>query len=162
MTPSPSTLAFFLPEPESEVSHMNETVASDETKKVVIVPLAAETLTVDTEEQITGGVRFSKTIVERDETVDPALMRQDVEVVRVPIGQFVETAPAPRQEGDTYIVPVVEEVLVVVKRLRVVEEIHLTRRQSEYHAPQTVTLRSEEAHIERWASAENATGDTLP
>ena len=136
----------------------NEADGLDRESSDVVVPLVAETLTVDKVEQVTGSVRVSKTVVEHEETVDPALMRQTVEVVRVPIDRFVEIAPAPRQEGDTYIVPVVEEVAVVVKRLRVVEEIHLTRRQSEYHAPQTVTLRSEEAQILR-TSAENETGD---
>lgn len=138
---------------------VNETFASNQTTDNVVVPLVAETVTVDTIEQTTGTVRVSKTVALHEETVDPTLLRQTVEVVRVPVDQFVETAPAPRQEGDTYIVPVIEEVLVVVKRLRVVEEIHLTRRQSEYHAPQTITLRSEEAHVERLA-AESKTGDT--
>jgi stress response protein YsnF len=47
------------------------------------------------------------------------------------------------------IVPILEEVLVVEKRLMVKEEIHITKQRVEKHAPQRVTLRREEAVIER-------------
>lgn len=51
-----------------------------------------------------------------------------VEVNRVPVNEEFEVAPGSRQEGDTLIVPVVEEVLVVSKRYRVIEEVHVTKR----------------------------------
>lgn len=35
--------------------------------------------------------------------------------------------PAARQEGNTLVVPVLEEVLIVDKRLSIKEEIHVTR-----------------------------------
>jgi uncharacterized protein (TIGR02271 family) len=50
-----------------------------------------------------------------------------VEVERVPVNEEFDTAPGTRQEGDTLIVPVVEEVLVVSKRYRVVEEVHVRK-----------------------------------
>lgn len=50
-----------------------------------------------------------------------------VEVERVPVGEEVDTAPEIRQEGDTLIVPVIEEVLVVTKRYRIVEEVHVRK-----------------------------------
>ena len=56
-----------------------------------------------------------------------------------------------RQEGDTLIVPVLEEVLVVEKRLLLKEEVRITRTRTEVHSPQAVTLRSEEAVIEEIA-----------
>ena len=43
----------------------------------------------------------------------------------------------------------VEEVLVVKKRLRATEEIRITKRRSVRHEPQQVTLRREEAVVER-------------
>ncbi|MDB5301088.1 MAG: hypothetical protein JWO87_2751, partial [Phycisphaerales bacterium] len=65
----------------------------------------------------------------------------------------VEVVPEVRREGDTLIVPLVEEVLVVEKRLVLREEVRVTTRRSQTHQPQRVTLRSEEAEIERIAPA---------
>jgi stress response protein YsnF len=44
------------------------------------------------------------------------------------MGRIVETAPEIRTEGDVTILPVVEEVLVVEKRLVLKEELHIRRR----------------------------------
>lgn len=51
-----------------------------------------------------------------------------VEVTRVPINEEYDAVPGTRQEEDTLIVPVVEEVLVISKRYRVIEEVHITKR----------------------------------
>ena len=53
-----------------------------------------------------------------------------------------------RSEEDTLIIPVLEEVLVVEKRLLLKEEVRITKRE-ETHTPQRVTLRREEAAVER-------------
>ena len=47
------------------------------------------------------------------------------------------------------IVPVYEEVLVIQKRLRVKEEIHLRRKSSVRHERHEATLRTEEAEVLR-------------
>ena len=64
-------------------------------------------------------------------------------------------APVPvRQEGDTTIVTLHEEVVVVETRLRATEEVHLIRRQALMRsARKRVTLRREEAVIERLDAA---------
>ena len=114
----------------------------------IVIPIVEEMLTVDKRAVITGGVHFTKRVTERDEVVDEALLRQAVTVERVPINQIVAEAPPSRQEGDTLIVPVLEEVLVTEKRLMLKEEIRITRTQTTAHEPQTITLRSEEAILE--------------
>lgn len=112
------------------------------------IPLHEEVLEATTRPVERGTVRIHKTVetepVERQVTVG----REDVAVERVPVDQLVDQAPAPRWEGDTLIIPLVEEVLVVTKRLRVREELRVTRTRSE--APQTVReeLRREVADIE--------------
>ena len=59
-------------------------------------------------------------------------------------------APVPvRQEGDTTIVTLHEEVVVVETRLRATEEVHLIRRQATSSTREHVTLRREEAVVER-------------
>jgi stress response protein YsnF len=47
------------------------------------------------------------------------------------------------------IIPLVEEVLVVEKRLLLREEIRVTRRQSAEKFHEVYTLQSEEVHVER-------------
>ena len=99
-------------------------------------------------------MRVVKRVVERQETVDQPLLREEVTVEHVPINQVVEQAAPVRYEGDTTIIPLYEEVLVFEKRLMLVEEVRVTRRQTERRDPQTVTLRREEVVIERNNSGE--------
>lgn len=117
------------------------------------IPVLQEELHVDTRLVDTGrGVRVRKTITEEERVVDPPLMQEDISVERVAVGTWVDPAdqPASRYEGDTLIVPVFEEVLVVEKRLRLKEELRITRRRHESHQPQTVVLRTEQASVERF------------
>ncbi|RZI54312.1 MAG: DUF2382 domain-containing protein, partial [Pseudomonas sp.] len=72
------------------------------------------------------------------------------------IGQLLTSMdiPAPRQEGDTLIISVVEEVLVAEKRLFLKEELHITQtdavtRNAVTRNPVTYSLRSEDVTIER-------------
>ena len=123
-------------------------------EKTIVVPLIAETLTVGKRTVVTGGVRLTKRVSEHEETVDVPLLRQEVHVERIPVNQMVIQAPEARYEGDTWIVPILEEVLVVEKRLMLKEEIHITRSQTEVHEPQQVTVRTEDVAIEEIAPAE--------
>jgi len=113
------------------------------------VPVVAEQLKVGREAVETGRVRVTKLVREDKTVVDEPTFTEEVVVERVPIGRFVETAPAPRQEGDTTVYPVLEEVLVVERRLRLKEEVRITKRKSETRDRQTVTLRSEDVKIDR-------------
>lgn len=130
-------------------------VADAETKQVMgradgetVIPLVAEELSVGKRTVVTGGVRLTKRVSEREETVDEPLLRTDVQVERIPINQMVAAAPQPRYEGDVYVVPVLEEVLIVEKRLMLKEEIRIQRTQTETHQPQQVTVRAEEVVLE--------------
>jgi uncharacterized protein (TIGR02271 family) len=115
----------------------------------VVLPVIQEALDVQTTPVETGRVRIRKIVREREEVVDPPILRDEVVVERVPINRVVEGPIAVRSEGDTLIIPLLEEVLVVEKRLLLKEEVHLTKRRIETHIPQRVTLRREEAVVER-------------
>lgn len=118
---------------------------SEEDKQVV--PVTEEQLKVDKEKKITGGVRVEKSVHEVEETVDEPLMEQTVEVRRVPVDEFVEEAATTQQRGKTTVIPVHEEVLVVHKKLRLKEEIHITRHEMTRQESATVLLRREEATV---------------
>jgi uncharacterized protein (TIGR02271 family) len=114
----------------------------------VVVPVIEEEIDVQTQQVETGKVRITKVVHEREVVVDEPLQRDEVEVERVPVERLVEAAIPVRYEGETMIVSVMEEVLVVEKRWMLKEEIHLRQRRVERHQPQRVTLRREEAHVE--------------
>lgn len=115
----------------------------------VVVPVVAEELEVGARRVETGVVRVHKQVHEREEHVDRPVIREEVQIEHVPIGRMVEQVPAPRSEGDTLIIPVLEEVLVVEKRLVLKEEVRVTRRRIEERSTQRVPLRTEEVVIER-------------
>jgi uncharacterized protein (TIGR02271 family) len=119
-----------------------------------VIPVIHEELEVGTRRMETGGgVRVNKTVEEREETVDPPLAREEVDVERVIIDRPIDTPVGVRYEGDTMIVPVLEEVLVVQKQLVLKEEIRITRRRTELRSPQRVIVRREHADVERMAEA---------
>ena len=120
-----------------------------EEDSTVVVPVVAESVEVGKRRVETGRVRVRKTVRTTEKVVDEPLIVEEVEVERVPINRVIAEAVGPRQEGDTLIVPLLEEVLVVEKRLMLREEIRITRRKAERRSPETVTLRSEEATVER-------------
>jgi uncharacterized protein (TIGR02271 family) len=115
----------------------------------LVLPVIAEHVVVEKQTQITGRVRISKSVQEREEVVDQPLLRQTVQVERVPINRVVDGAIPVRYEGDTTIISVLEEVLVVEKRLMLKEELHITQRQEQIHQPQRMVLRSEDITVER-------------
>lgn len=77
------------------------------------------------------------------------LGKEDVEIERVPFENVVDAVPQVRVEGDVTIVPILEERLVVQKRLVLVEEIQI-RRRSTIHTERVETeLRKQTASVER-------------
>jgi uncharacterized protein (TIGR02271 family) len=115
----------------------------------LVLPVMEETLTVDTRPVETGRVRIRKVVTEREALVDPPLLREEVSIERVPVNRIVEGPLPVRYEGDTMIISLVEEVLVVDTRLLLTEEVHITTRRTETHTPQRVTLRHEDVTIKR-------------
>ncbi|MBA3534075.1 MAG: YsnF/AvaK domain-containing protein [Ardenticatenales bacterium] len=117
--------------------------------ETLVIPVIEEFLKIQKRQVETGRVRIRKVVQEREETVNVPLLREEVSVERVPVNRYVDGPLDVRYEGDIMIVPVVEEVLVVEKRLVLKEELHISKRQVQTEVPQTVILRSEEAFVER-------------
>lgn len=135
---------YFLP---FRTAHLPE-AALDEGGSLVI-PVLVETVDVRRRKRVTGGVRVTKHVHTSDQIVEPMRAEETVEVERVPVNREVSEPPSVRQEGDVTIVPILEEVLVVEKRLVLREELRITRRRREVTERYRVTLRREEAEIER-------------
>lgn len=113
------------------------------------LPVIQEELEVGRRVVETGRVRIARTVTETIETVDQPLLHEFVEIDRVPVGRVVESPPPVRYEDDTMVIPMVEEVLVVEKRLVLREELRVRRRQETVHRPRQVTLRREDLTWDR-------------
>jgi uncharacterized protein (TIGR02271 family) len=125
-----------------------------------ILRLFAEEVAITRETAETGRLRVAKVTRTRDHIIDELLARETVEVERVPIGRDVTAVPAVRDDGDTMVIPVVEERLVVERRLVLKEEIHVRRVRTSEHFRETVPLRYQEAEITRLpAQAGDTTGE---
>lgn len=94
-------------------------------------------------------VRIVKKVHEEEAAVDVSARSEKVKVERIPIDKYVETAPTIRYEGNTTIIPVVQEVVVVQKRLLLVEEVHITKQINTVQEEKSVPLRREEIIVER-------------
>jgi uncharacterized protein (TIGR02271 family) len=118
----------------------------------VVIPVVVEALNVTTEPVVRGVVRVNKRVQTVQEVVETPTSVEAVTVERVPINAFVEgAAPEVREEDGVVIIPVLEEVLVVEKRLFLREEVRLTKHVTAETSPHTVSLRREVVEIERIA-----------
>src|SRR6185437_1597136 len=112
-------------------------------------PLFAEELVVSKQAIETGRVQIARLTRERHQLIDEPLARVTAEIERTPIGKYVEAVPPLREEGDTIVVPVVEEVLVLERRLLLKEEIRIRKVRSTERHRESVALRYQEAVVTR-------------
>ncbi len=115
---------------------------------VMVIPLVAEDVIVDKQET-SRQVHIIKTVKPQDVKLNAELNQEDVEIEHVQINRYVDEPLALRYEGDTTIITLVEEVLVVEKRLLLREEIRVTRRKYTSEYSQVYTLRREDVQVER-------------
>ena len=115
----------------------------------ISVPVIEEELEVGKRRVEGDRVSVRSVARERTELVEQPLESMEVEIERIAIDREIDTAPDIRNDGDTMIIPVVEERLVVEKRLFLREEIHVHRRRVVTQFRQNVTLRSQEVVVER-------------
>jgi uncharacterized protein (TIGR02271 family) len=121
----------------------------EDISKERLVPVIEEELVTGTRAVKTGSVRIRKKVERIRKSIEIPTISDVVNVSRVPINRRVEAIPDIRQEGDVLIVPVVEEQIVVKKRLVLTEEIHIVRRKVETQNAKSVILGREHATVER-------------
>jgi uncharacterized protein (TIGR02271 family) len=119
--------------------------------QTLVLPVTEEKVTVEKRTVETGRVEFRKRVHEHTEVVDLPLQVEEVEVERVAINRVIDEAVPIRYEDDTTIIPLLEEILVIEKRLVLREEIHIKKTRREVHNPQEVLLRDEQVEIVRKA-----------
>jgi stress response protein YsnF len=133
-------------------------------QEAIRIPVIEEEARVATRIVDTGrGVRIHKTVAEHPYQIDETLTHDELEVSHVPVDRIValDQAPATRYEGDTLVVPVLEEVLVVERRLRIKEEVRITRIRREARHADTILLKTEQVSVEHFDEAGDAPSTTL-
>ena len=125
------------------------------------MPLVHEELSVGRRSVETGqGIRVHKTVSEETWRVDDAVLRQQLAIEHVPVNAWIEgELPVQRHEGATLVIPVLEEVLVVQKRVRLKEEIRITAHTRSEPVSSTVVLRTEHASVQRFDELQNTPAD---
>ena len=125
-----------------------------EEQEVATIPLVEERVSVAKRAVESGRLRVHVSVEERQENIPVELSHDEFEIERVPVNKAVSSLPSVRLEGSTTVIPVVEEIVVVEKRLVVVEEIHVRRKSSTETRQIPVTTRSEQVRIERSGDVE--------
>lgn len=115
----------------------------------ITIPVVEERLQLGVREIETGRLRVRKEIVSESETVPVRLLDRNYRIDRVPVNAVVSDMPVPRQEGETWVIPVVEETWVLQKRLVLTEEIRIESIVSERIEDVPVVLRKEKVSVER-------------
>jgi stress response protein YsnF len=117
-----------------------------------VIPLVEDQVRVSTRDVVTGRVRVSTVTDTVEEMVGQELQGIRAEVERVPVDQLLDPGsppPQPRIESGVTVVPIVEEVLIVEKRLLLKEEVRITLRDTTEYVEVPVQLRRQRAVVER-------------
>jgi len=93
------------------------------------MPLVEETLVPVTQWHEAGALEIHKTVQTVTQELDVPVHYEEAMVERVPVNRVLAEGeqPAQRQEGDTLIVPVIREEIVVVKQRILIEELRITK-----------------------------------
>ena len=97
-------------------------ISSSSDPAATVIPLHSEDVSVS-RRKVERDVRVHIQTVSHDEVIDEPLVHETVEIERVAIGRPIDVAPPIREEGDTTVISIVEEVIVVERRLILKEEI---------------------------------------
>jgi stress response protein YsnF len=116
-----------------------------------VIPVVEETARIEKRAVEKGRVRVSTHTDTVEQVLRETLRGEAVGVTRVPVDRVIaegEAAPQVRDEGGVTIIPVLEEVLVIEKRLVLKEEVHIRRTASGEAVEVPVRLRKQRAVVE--------------
>ncbi len=126
------------------------------------IVLQAETVDVSKRSVQGATVRVETVTREREHNVDETIFKEEVEVERVSIGREVSSPPEVVQTDELTIIPVMEEVVIVTRKLFLKEEIHIKRVRTPVQHQETIVLRNQEAIVTRHEPTDLANPDHQP
>ena len=113
------------------------------------VQLIEEVARIEKREAVTGRVRVASVTDTIEDVIKETLKSDRVIVERVSVDRVISEVPATRIENGVTIIPIVEEVLFVEKRLVLKEELHVRHETDHESVEMPVTLKKQRAVIER-------------
>ncbi len=132
-----------------------ETIATERTlvltgDETLTVPLVAEMLAAEAVWRDAGIVRLRLHGEEFSQTVSAETIREELYTEQVAIGRVLADGEVvePRQEGDVYVLPVIREEAVVVKRRILDHELRVTKRAVTETQTVEATLRRTHATVD--------------
>ena len=112
------------------------------------IPLVEERLVPSKRLVDQGEVRIHRHVEDVEEVVREPVTRDDLVIERVAVNRPLEAPIEARYEDDWLVIPVMEEVLVVQKRLMLKEEIRVRKRQVTEAQEVRATVRRQRTEIE--------------
>jgi uncharacterized protein (TIGR02271 family) len=141
------------PEPGDvpETARISEPMGNGDSRSQTqkVIPVVEEQLGVERRKFSTGKVLIHKKVDSDDITVDEPLLHERYDIERVPVNRLIEEPVEPYYEGDTFVLPVLEEVVTVEKKLLLREEVRVTRKRETERDPQKISVRRERVEFER-------------
>lgn len=128
---------------------MHTSGAMPRRERQVVIPRVEERVEVGKRVSARERVRVDKWVESDEVEVAGEAIKEDVEVERVKVNRFVLEMPRARVEGDVTIIPVVEEIVVVEKRLLLKEEVRIRKRRRVVRKKLRVPVRKERIAVER-------------
>jgi uncharacterized protein (TIGR02271 family) len=132
-----------------EQKDIRDNIENSSDDRNTVIPVIHEQVTVSKETVNSNKVHIRKRVTEEVANVNIPLINEGYDIKKVPVKKIVDAPPPVRQEGDTTIIPVVQEVLIIEKRYEIVEEVHVIKRKEEVPFTQQVSLLKEHVEVER-------------
>ncbi|MDQ3706398.1 MAG: YsnF/AvaK domain-containing protein [Chloroflexota bacterium] len=130
----------------------------------IVVPLIDEHLEVRKHWVQSGEVVVRRSVQTSQQTIPVELQYEEVQVDRVPVnrplGEGEQTQPW--WDGEVMVVPVIEEEIVVSKRLVVREEVRISKRKSVRQETVSDTIRNQQLHIDTTGALKPRDDDPKP
>jgi uncharacterized protein (TIGR02271 family) len=121
----------------------------DDKARETVIPLFEEEFAVSKRVIPKSRVQVSRVTHRHEQLIDELLHHQQIVVERIPVDKPVDVMPSIQDDGETIVVPIVEEVLRVERYLVLKEEVHVRRVRTTDRYQESVTLRKHEAVITR-------------
>lgn len=113
------------------------------------LPVVEESVIIHKHRQVTEALQAHVLTHEHEQPIEAELSVQAFEIERIPCDRFVDRPIPDRQEGDTTIISVIEEVATLEVRLKLVEEVRITRRTETRRFNAAFKVRRQEIIVER-------------
>jgi stress response protein YsnF len=114
-----------------------------------IIPVIEERVVIGTEQATTGTVRVRTMTHEEEHAIDEPVRINDVVIKRVPVDRWTDEPVADRIEGETRIISIHREEIIVQRRLHVIQEVHVALRRREERHREIVRTQQTQVVVER-------------